>query len=428
MAFLRRFIDSRLQPPYLAAASGAVVVVGLALTVALFATSNRGRTAFGIPLGADFAGFYVAASILNRGETQQLYDRTLHHRLYHELLPDEDSRETIPYVHPPFVAGLLRPLAWLPYPLAVAIWLVISAGLYIATLRLLLKVLPWPNPNQKWLVVLLAVSFEPFLYECWMGGQLSAIAFCSFGLCFACLQRSRPISAGMALGICFYKPTLLLLLLPLLVIGRRWRILLGMSLMGLVLVAISLLLVGWTVNVGYLNVLLSFQSSTSGGDLEIRTWKYVDINNCLRLLLGPGSSLQLPLLVTIGAIPFGLLGWIWWKYPSPDEECGREIWSATITWIPVLNLYFGIYDSILVVQSIWIVATSLVLRSKSPTPLTSSGFAYLLWLIYAAPWFSQNLANLTGLSVYTGLLIVLGTCQFRRIAAMREEKESVTCQ
>jgi len=37
---------------------------------------------------------------------------------------------------------------------------------------------------------------------------------------------------------------------------------------------LSLAFVGWKVSVGYLDVLLSFRESTSGGGLRILTWKY----------------------------------------------------------------------------------------------------------------------------------------------------------
>ncbi len=422
MSFLHRlrgFIDRRLQPAYLTFAAGTIVGVTLVLAVVLFATSDRGKTALGIPLGADFAGFYVAAQMLNQGESSRLYDRARHSELYHELLPYESEREQIPYVHPPFVAGLLRPLARLPYPTAVAIWLVISGTVYLASMLLMLKTLPWADRQQWGLILLLACSFEPFAFECWLGGQLSAIGFGSYALCWAALQRSRPVWAGLALGICFYKPTLLIVVLPLLVVGRQWRMLLGMTMTGLALAIVSVALVGWDVNIGYLGELLSFNKSTSGGDLELRTWKYVDLNNCLRLWLGQGSSLQLPLLAASGLIAGLLLIREWWGGDRLDSDAGRMLWAATVTWTPVLNLYVGIYDSILIVQSILITATLLNVRAESSAALTRSGFAYLVSLIFVAPWFSQNLAARTGVPLYTLLLVSLGVYQLWVLRSLR---------
>ena len=273
MQALRQAIDVRLQPPYLRLVSAALLVVGAVMLVVSFATSDRGRTYFGPPLGNDFAGFLVAAQILERGQTSQLYDRALHDGLYHELLPNLLPGDSIPYVHPPFVAGMLRPLTLIRYEVAVAIWLALSLGMFVAGVWCLLKSAPQLAKDHAGLTLLLSLSFEPFLMECWLGGQLSAVGFFSYSLAWLALSRNRPIAAGMALGLSFYKPTLLLLTLPLLVVGRCGRMLLGMTITGILLAGLSLVFVGWDVSVGYLDVLRSFRKSTSGGGLGILTWK-----------------------------------------------------------------------------------------------------------------------------------------------------------
>lgn len=408
---LRRILDSRLRPGYLAPMSAAIVAITVSLAVAMSLNPNHGRTMFGIPFGADFAGFYVAAEILNRGQLERLYDRDLHYQLYHELLPGEDQQAAIPYIHPPFVAGLLRPLAGCPYPTAVVIWLTISICLYLAGIALMMVAAPWPVAGQQWLVVLLACSFEPFAFECWLGGQLSAIGFFSFALCFAALQRRRPVWAGIGLGICFYKPTLLILVLPLLVIGRRWWMIAGMTITGLVLVGLSCLLVGWDVNVGYLGELLSFNRSLSGSDLEIRTWKYVDLNNCLRTWLGSESQFRWPTFAAVSLLPFLLLCRTWQKFDNYEDQHRRLVWAVTLIWVPVLNLYFGIYDSIVVLQGVYIIAVRLCENSRTTAPLISTGFAYFLLLLFVIPWLSQPVAAMSGLPLYTLLLGLSGISQ-----------------
>ena len=413
---LRRFLDERLQPSYMTLVSTTVTGLTVALALVLFFTSERGKTLFGIPLGADFAGFYVAAQILNHGQPHDLYNRTLHHQLYHDLLPEESQQVAIPYVHPPFVAGLLKPVARLPYPQAVMIWLVITAMFYLSATYIVIRSLPYDLVHQRWLILMLACSFEPFAFECWLGGQLSAIGYFSFALCFAALQRQQPLWAGIALGICFYKPTLLLTVLPLLVVGGRWKILLGMTVTGLALAGLSFAYVGWDVSLGYVNELLAFNKSTAGGELEIRSWKYVDLNNCLRLILPGQSWIRTPLLLLLLLLPFAVLATVWWKSSQQNDRFRQLLWAATLTWTPVLNLYFGIYDSILIVQSILITAAVVCLRSTNATPLTHSGLAYLFLAISIAPWFSQNLAAVTGVPIYTFLLVVLGIFQLRQLS------------
>lgn len=410
---LRLAIDARLQPAYLRLISVAVLFVGGLLLCLSFATSDRGRTSFGTPLGNDFAGFYVAAQILDRGHTAKLYDRELHDQLYHALLPNLGPHDSIPYVHPPFVAGVLRPLTHLPYAAAVAVWLVISASLFGAGVWFLTRSLRSLPREQTGLVLLLALSFEPFLMECWLGGQLSAVGFFSYAVTWLLLSRHRPIAAGMALGLSFYKPTLLLLILPLLVVGRCGRILLGMTITGVLLAGLSLAFVGWDVSVGYLDVLLSFRKNTSGGGLASVAWKYVDLNNTLKLLCGERLLVQSAAFVGLSLLPFAYLVGKWWRWPSMEATQRQWLWAATLAWLPILNLYVGIYDSIFVVQSLLIAADVLLRERRSESPLTDSGVAYCGLAIAATAWFSQNLARISGVQVYTLALIALGVLTLR---------------
>ena len=410
---LRGAIDARLQPEYLRWMSIAVLVVGGVLLCVSFATSDRGQTAFDQPLGNDFAGFFVAAQILDHGQAAQLYDRALHDELYHELLPKLDPHDSIPYVHPPFVAGVLRPLTWLSYEVAVAIWLLISLSLFMAGVWLLIRSSSGLPSEQTGLVMLLALSFEPFLMECWLGGQLSTVGFFSYALAWYFLNRNRPISAGMALGLSFYKPTLLLLTLPLLVIGRRWRVLLGMTITGVLLAGLSFALVGWDVSVGYLDVLLNFRKSTSGGGLQILAWKYVDLNNALRMLWGGQSPVRTAVIAILALIPFALLAKAWWRWESLESDCRQWLWAATLAWLPIINLYVGIYDSIFVVQSVLLAADMMLRERRSPTALTDSGLAYLALAIGLTAWFSQPLARISGVQVYTLCVIGLGLLELR---------------
>jgi hypothetical protein len=440
MNALRRLIDQRLQPAYLFLVSGAVLAVGIALAIIAYVTSDKGRTAVGIPFGADFAGFYVAAQILDRGQPEQLYDRGLHAHLYHELLSNTNENEVIPYVHPPFVAGVLRPLTWLRYENAAVVWMLISAALYVAGIVLLLKSTKFfaevgsagaqlsekigdGRSSTFWLVLLLAFSFEPFLFECWLGGQLSAVGFFAYALAFYFLRHDRPTLAGLGLGLCFYKPTLLLLALPLLLVARRWHVLLGMTMTGLALALLSILLAGWQVNVDYLGVLLSFQKSTDQGELAIRAWKYVDLHHALQQLLGSGSPWQLALFLMLLAIPLAWLISQWWQWAKMEQPRRLLLWAALLTWTPVLNLYVGVYDSILVVQGVLLAIAVISRWGQSTSPLKGSGLAYLLLALYLTPWFSQDVAKATGVSIYGLAIIGLGVFHAVWLRRLRVEPQ-----
>src|SRR5712692_7178549 len=162
------WIDRRLEVWRIRFVALAVLAVTLTLTVVSCISGDRSHTIFGPPLGADFAGFYTAGIILNHYPAVRLYDWQLHDQLYHELLPGKSQDEELPFVHPPFVALPFRLLALFPYEWSFALWLLISAGLYLAGLAVLARSLS-ALPSRCWAVaVLLALSFEPFLMECWL--------------------------------------------------------------------------------------------------------------------------------------------------------------------------------------------------------------------------------------------------------------------
>src|SRR5262245_19581719 len=248
-----QFFAHRLEPVRIRFVCTAIVALSLAMAGVLIVTARADHhTLFNKPLGEDFAGFYYAAEILNEASPDLLYDRNFQDQKYQELLGlPPDATQTLPYVHPPFVAYALRPLAMLPYRWAFAVWLAISATFYLAGLLRLWKSCPHLAARTCWTPLLLALAFEPFIMESWLGGQLSALGFFAFSLAFYLEQRRQPLICGMALGLALYKPTLLVVILPMLLIGRRFRNLLGFGLTALLLGGVSILAVGWEGSLHY---------------------------------------------------------------------------------------------------------------------------------------------------------------------------------
>jgi hypothetical protein len=400
--------------------SAAVLVMSLALLAVSFATAERGQTVFGPPLGADYAGFYAAAMLLNTTPPDRLYDFTLQDAIYHEVLPDDPGH--LPYLHPPFVALTLRPLARLPYAWSFGAWLVVSAGLYLAGLILTLKRLRFA-PADRPLILLLALSFEPFIMECWMGGQLSAVGFFCVALAYYWLETGRPTAAGAALGLCLYKPTLLVLLLPMLVLARRWRPLAGFALAGLGLAGVSVAAVGWRACLDYAGLLLGFARTTGGsGGAVLPASKYVDLNSFFRMLCGGPSPFTRALMLLTLAVPLGCLAVGWWRVGRGGGPCRRVLWAATLTWTLVANLYVGAYDSILVVLAALLTADALYQPGEGAAPFRSPTLPAFLLLLYLVPWVSQHLARATGLQLSTLILLAFGAYQLtvaRAIGAAR---------
>ncbi|HZU38400.1 MAG TPA: glycosyltransferase family 87 protein [Gemmataceae bacterium] len=406
MHSLAALVERRLERGHVRFAASAVLGVSLLLLIVSVATTMRGGTVFGPSLGADYAAFYTAGTILNHYSGERLYDLHLQDRLFHELFPRVPEGEILPYANPPFLAGSFRLLARLPYAESFLVWLLISGGLYLAGLILLLSALRNIPATDKKLIVLIALSFEPFIMECWLGGQLSAIGFFCLALALYFERHGHSLACGLALGCCLYKPTLLPLVLLMLFLGRRWRILSGFGLMAAILAVASWLVAGPEACRDYGHLMLGYFSAATGSQGIFRLWKFVDLNTFFKLL-GLSAGLARLLVMTVALSIAPLLLHTWWTVKDKREEHRTLVWAGTIAATLVLNIYVGVYDSILVVLAALLTVDILCRRHVDGSTMLPPGYRMLLVLLYLTPWLSQGLARLTGVQAYTVVLAVV---------------------
>ncbi|MGH9929092.1 MAG: glycosyltransferase family 87 protein [Pyrinomonadaceae bacterium] len=425
VGWVRSTVERRLNRPYIQFICFLVLTVYAIVLTVSFATSVRGRTIFGPSLGADFGAFYIAGEIFNTNTPDRIYDTGLHHQLYQELFPDAPPDAQLPYVNAPFFILPFTILARLPYPLAYLFWVALSLALYVAGFSLIWRTLKGIPADAWFTALLLALSFMPFLVECLAGGQTSAVGFFCLALALNQERARHYILSGLALSLCAYKPTLLLLIVPMLLITRRYSTLLGFVAGGGLLTLVSLLLVGKQGCLGYINTLLYFTNASTSGASGLQSWKYVDINSFFRLLLAHSPYLRWGMTAAafLFALPF--LVRLWWKsdYKRQNEE--RLDWALTITWTLVLNLYVGIYDSTLVVLSLLLTTEVLYRRKDKDRPWLPTLYKLILLLVYIVPWVTQPIARLTSVQIYTVVLALLGSWQLVEFGATGRKRAAI---
>jgi hypothetical protein len=383
----------------------------LILLIILVLTCKQNQTLFQKPLGEDFAGFYYAGDILNKDGPEGLYDAQHQYQKYHQLFPLQKQEISLPYVHPPVVAYFFRPISMLPYPAAFVLWVVLSIGLYLAGFLLIVKVSPALASYDPRTTLCVVLAFEPFLMECLLGGQLSTVAFFSVCLGYFFQQRNHSFASGMALGMLFYKPTLLIVILPMLMVTRSGLSLLGLAVTGLILAGISIWPVGWEGAFNYLEALQRFSRTTSTF-LSLRSYKYVDINSFLRLLLGGTSELQVVLFVILIVSFLSVYFIKWASFNKQDNASKQLIWAAALIGTPVINFYVGIYDSILVVAGILITIDVVLNHFSTEAHRIPFMLQILLSLLFVVSWINQPLARITNIQCYTLVLLSLLIYQF----------------
>ena len=76
----------------------------------------------------------------------------------------------------------------------------------------------------------------------------------------------------------------------------------------------------------------------------------------------------------------------------------------------IINLHFGIYDTVILVVPILLTADVLYRNSQIYTQLTH-WFKDLIMSIYILPWISQHVARVTGFQLFSVALAIMGSYQ-----------------
>ncbi|HJP91396.1 MAG TPA: glycosyltransferase family 87 protein [Pyrinomonadaceae bacterium] len=380
------------------------LLTNIALVGARFATATAGQSAFGYPLARDYTAFYIAGKIANEKSFLSAYDLDLQTKQYHELLPKEPSDSQLPYVNPPFTLPGFSLLSRLPYAWAFAVWLVISFALYAAGLWLLLRSSSRLPDYARVTAFMLALAFAPFLIYCWGLGQLSSIGVFCLALAIYFERTGRLLLSGLVLSLCLYKPPLLILIPPMLILTRRFRTLIGLAIGFGTLIGISASLVGWRGLQLYATVVYNFQRWKATANTISQTSLYVDVRTAFKLFIDahPASHIVV-LAVYIGGML--LLAWAWWRI-------GRHplAWALTITWSLVLNVYTPIYDATLLVIPSILVADHLYGLNKESLP---EAFKVVILFLYTLPLSYVFLANRWGFQIFTLVIVAFGIYQIR---------------
>ena len=373
-------------------AAVAVVVASAGLFVWSLLTARENRLPTSSGLGADHLAFYDAGDILRRFGPGRLYDLPLQSALYHDRLPGEPPDAFLPYAYAPHVAVAFAALAVFPYAVSYVLWTALSLAMYAVAVAAAM----WAArlPRSWWATTAwVSAAFEPFAIECVHGGQVSTVAAALLSVATALAVAGQPFSAGLVAGCCCYKPTLLVIVLPGLLLTRRWRSLAGCATGILGWAALDLLAFG----VGPCRMYATLLAGYAGhGAIVFRTWKFVDVHSFVELT---GGSPALASAAVALAVAVALAGLRW--PGSADDE--RLFWAAALVWTPVANLYAGSYDAVIVVPAAVLAAGVLYRRcGRLPT-----SFAVLLVLAWVAPWVTAATARWGGVQVFTVALAVL---------------------
>jgi len=201
----------------------------------------------------DFSEFYCAAQIVANGLGSKLYDI----ELQAEFISKVAAVHTF-YQHPPFQALVFAPLTVFNYETAFGLWTLISLGLLVVAAWLIeshtkvsLALSHYTRVKADFGLVLVAfLTFAPAT-TCLLIGQDSMLMLFIYTLVFLLLKRNEGFYAGCVLALGLYKFQLVLPFAVILMARRKWSSVAGFSMVGALLVAISVAISGLQVLAEY---------------------------------------------------------------------------------------------------------------------------------------------------------------------------------
>ncbi|MGZ8563715.1 MAG: glycosyltransferase family 87 protein [Candidatus Limnocylindria bacterium] len=325
-----------MRRPFLWAGACALLstVAAVALAIGILGGSYRAVER------SDYVTYQTAGLIVLHGDGVCLYTPACQAVAQHELIGDEPSftRGALPFNSPPWLAALAAPLALLPLHLAFGIFTTLSLLLLgFAAWRL-----AWGGAATRAVATLLLLSAWPTVMGA-IRGQSSLAVAGLLGLSVMAAGSGMARRSGALLGLSAFKPTLGPLWLARMALDRRWPALLAAAGVGVVLIAISALVVSPRAVLDYPAYLLGTASDPNALGIHVEqmiNWR----GAAVRLGVAGSPLAAVGVAVTLLAV---VAAW-WWGRGSDRATplAAAAAFLATPLVIPHANQHEAILASL----------------------------------------------------------------------------------
>jgi glycosyl transferase family 87 len=270
------------------------LIIEIALALILFPRTDRATLQ-----STDFVNFYGAASLVRQGQGALLYRRETQDPVLQSILGHKSNQY---FLHPPFEAAALVPLTYLKIEQAFVVWTLVNTGL-LALLPLVLMPCV-PLVAKKPYLGLLGFAFFPALTALTLG-QDSVLLLFILSSSYLLMGKDLEVAAGLVLALAAIKFQYLLIVVPLLLLWRKFRLVAGLVGGGALLVFVSVLITGTRGLIEYVRFVRTFDLHSGYGGLNpslMANWR--------GFLAGIGQANRSQAYYWAGEIILFLLGFI----------------------------------------------------------------------------------------------------------------------
>jgi Glycosyltransferase family 87 len=320
--------------PFLFAGLTYLLVVQIALCVKSIRPALEGH--------ADFRAFYCTGYLVRTGRARQIYDYDVQKQIQNALVAPSDV--ALPFFHPAYEALLFVPFSVVSYRVGYYLFagfnvalLVISASLMRPHLSGLASV--WPM-----LPLALLLLFFPAGIAL-MQGQDSILLLALYSCVLVAIVAGNDFLAGGLLGLALMKFQIVLPMMVLFLIWRRWRMIAGFAAGSFAVLIASIWLVGLHGLIAHARFLLGVSSglATSGDQLRNGAFPWAMPN--LRGMLFSLGGAHLPNVWLQSVIVSVSLFVLWWAASKREEITSPEsTFALAIVCALLVSYHLQIHD------------------------------------------------------------------------------------
>jgi Glycosyltransferase family 87 len=373
-----------------------------------------------IPLmPADFIYFYGIGHIVKDYPALRLYDWSLQTKVFNDIFSDPKFVYG-PSPYPPFVGLFFSLFAQVSFRVAFFLWMFVSLGLYsLGIVAIANDCFPGERVKVS-LILCFSVATFPFFWGVLVSGQLTSLAVCSVGLAILQERHGRSYLSGLALSIMAYKPTLLLFVIPMLFLTRRFKALAGFMTGGAMLMLVATTFMGAQIWPTYLHFLSLFDREVGlSGHRVFELWKFIEIGSCLQAVAGSHfEAVSIIKFAVTVPITTGLAVLLW-KSAAGGRAAQSLAWAATLTWTLLLNVYVPLYDAVLVgIAVVLTLGAAKDLEWRAAKLWTTA----LSFSMFAISWVTCDIAKSYGIQLISVSLAALGGAQLYMLYCVNQNR------
>lgn len=329
-------------------------------------------------IGEDYVNIWAAASLTVSGDNETLYDITAYNQFLQSHIAPEFRTHNWSYS--PMLQLWVWPFAFVPYEIGYVLWLSISFGLFMLSMRTL------GISSMREHLFLLVSGASIWVIITGQNGFLTAALFI-FGMA---LRQKRPFLSALAFALLTFKPHLGILVPFLLLAERNWRVIAMTIALVVAMAALTLAIWGIEPWIIYFTV-----------TPDIQWIVFTEWEGLLRFMIpSPLMAAELlevhfPTAILLQtAYSIGIfVTYILLLCRCRDEQLRLSaLWICTLAILP----YIFVYDFML-----YHVALMLLWQKQEQYPFstTPAQFSYTQLLLWLWPLLSFAIAMLTSLQL-----------------------------